>query len=208
MDLLDTRQHVAFVDALPPRSTRSPRPAAASSCCCTVPRARRSCAQRALDDEPPISPKIDLRNYGIGAQILRDLNVGRMRLLAKPRKMPSMTGFDLEVTGYVEQPPRAGVVAAPRRAPPIRTAPQTMPITPHSASTNGEAAASASCCRASIRASATCMLAGALRALKEAGVAERRHHGRHRPGRAGDAARAAAARAVRTTTTRWSRWAR
>jgi 3,4-dihydroxy 2-butanone 4-phosphate synthase/GTP cyclohydrolase II len=46
----------------------------------------------------------DLRNYGIGAQILRDLNVGKMRLLAKPRKMPSMAGFDLEVTGYVEQP--------------------------------------------------------------------------------------------------------
>jgi 3,4-dihydroxy 2-butanone 4-phosphate synthase/GTP cyclohydrolase II len=45
-----------------------------------------------------------LRNYGIGAQILRDLNVGKMRLLAKPRKMPSMAGFDLEVTGYVEQP--------------------------------------------------------------------------------------------------------
>jgi 3,4-dihydroxy 2-butanone 4-phosphate synthase/GTP cyclohydrolase II len=59
---------------------------------------------RALDAEPPVSTKIDLRNYGIGAQILRDLNVGRMRLLAKPRKMPSMTGFDLEVTGYLEQP--------------------------------------------------------------------------------------------------------
>jgi 3,4-dihydroxy 2-butanone 4-phosphate synthase/GTP cyclohydrolase II len=27
-----------------------------------------------------------------------------MRLLARPRKMPSMTGFDLEVTGYLEQP--------------------------------------------------------------------------------------------------------
>ena len=39
-----------------------------------------------------------------GAQILRDLNVGRMRLLAKPRKMPSMAGFDLEVTGYEETP--------------------------------------------------------------------------------------------------------
>jgi 3,4-dihydroxy 2-butanone 4-phosphate synthase/GTP cyclohydrolase II len=48
---------------------------------------------------------MDLRNYGIGAQILRDLNVGRMRLLAKPRKMPSMAGFDLEVTGYEEAPP-------------------------------------------------------------------------------------------------------
>jgi 3,4-dihydroxy 2-butanone 4-phosphate synthase / GTP cyclohydrolase II len=47
---------------------------------------------------------MDLRNYGIGAQILRELGVGRMRLLAAPRKMPSMTGFGLEVTGYVESP--------------------------------------------------------------------------------------------------------
>ena len=46
----------------------------------------------------------DLRNYGIGAQILRELGVGRMRLMAAPRKMPSMTGFGLEVTGYVETP--------------------------------------------------------------------------------------------------------
>jgi 3,4-dihydroxy 2-butanone 4-phosphate synthase/GTP cyclohydrolase II len=42
-----------------------------------------------------------LRTYGIGAQILRDLGVTRMRLMALPRKMPSMVGFDLEVTGYV-----------------------------------------------------------------------------------------------------------
>jgi len=43
----------------------------------------------------------DPRVYGIGAQILRELNVGRMRLLARPRKMPSMTGFGLEITGYM-----------------------------------------------------------------------------------------------------------
>ncbi len=42
----------------------------------------------------------DTRSYGIGAQILRDLNVGKMRLLATPHKMPSMAGFGLEVTGY------------------------------------------------------------------------------------------------------------
>ncbi len=45
--------------------------------------------------------KWDPRLYGIGAQILRDLNVGKMRLLASPRKMPSMVGFGLEVCGYV-----------------------------------------------------------------------------------------------------------
>ncbi|MDL2284029.1 3,4-dihydroxy-2-butanone-4-phosphate synthase [Oxalobacter sp. OttesenSCG-928-P03] len=45
----------------------------------------------------------DLRTYGIGAQILRDLGVGRMRLLANPRKMPSMAGFNLDITGYQEK---------------------------------------------------------------------------------------------------------
>ncbi len=47
---------------------------------------------------------MDLRNYGIGAQILRDIGVGKMKLLASPRKMPSMTGFDLEVVGYQAKP--------------------------------------------------------------------------------------------------------
>ncbi|MGQ0652010.1 MAG: bifunctional 3,4-dihydroxy-2-butanone-4-phosphate synthase/GTP cyclohydrolase II [Betaproteobacteria bacterium] len=47
---------------------------------------------------------MDLRLYGIGAQILRDLGIGRMRLMAAPRKMPSMAGFGLEVVGYVERP--------------------------------------------------------------------------------------------------------
>ena len=49
--------------------------------------------------------RLDLRTYGIGAQILRDLGVGQMRLLARPRKMPSiMAGFGLEVTGYDSEP--------------------------------------------------------------------------------------------------------
>jgi 3,4-dihydroxy 2-butanone 4-phosphate synthase/GTP cyclohydrolase II len=46
--------------------------------------------------------KMDLLTYGIGAQILRDLNVGRMRLMANPRKMVGMTGWSLEVAGYVQ----------------------------------------------------------------------------------------------------------
>jgi 3,4-dihydroxy 2-butanone 4-phosphate synthase/GTP cyclohydrolase II len=46
--------------------------------------------------------KMDLRTYGIGAQILRDLNVVTMKLLARPRKMPSMAGFGLHTTGYLE----------------------------------------------------------------------------------------------------------
>ena len=47
---------------------------------------------------------VDLRNYGIGAQILKDLGVRRMKLMALPRPMPSMAGFDLEVTGYLQPP--------------------------------------------------------------------------------------------------------
>ena len=47
-----------------------------------------------------VAERYDLRTYGVGAQILRDLNVGKMRLLAVPRKMPSMTGYALTVTGY------------------------------------------------------------------------------------------------------------
>ncbi len=48
--------------------------------------------------------KWDPRIYGIGAQILRDLGVRKMKLLASPRRMPSMTGFDLEVTGHIATP--------------------------------------------------------------------------------------------------------
>jgi 3,4-dihydroxy 2-butanone 4-phosphate synthase/GTP cyclohydrolase II len=46
--------------------------------------------------------RIDLRTYGVGAQILRDLNVVKMRLLARRRKMPSMAGFGLHTTGFIE----------------------------------------------------------------------------------------------------------
>ena len=44
---------------------------------------------------------MDLRTYGVGAQILRHLGVRRMKLLGAPRRMPSMTGYGLEITGYI-----------------------------------------------------------------------------------------------------------
>ncbi len=43
---------------------------------------------------------MDLRQYGIGAQILRHCGVHRMMLLGTPRRMPSMAGYGLEVVGY------------------------------------------------------------------------------------------------------------
>lgn len=42
-----------------------------------------------------------LRTYGIGAQILQDLGVRRMRVLSSPKKMHALSGFGLEVTEYV-----------------------------------------------------------------------------------------------------------
>jgi 3,4-dihydroxy 2-butanone 4-phosphate synthase/GTP cyclohydrolase II len=60
--------------------------------------------QARLDEQRPRPGRsADLRVYGIGAQILRDLGIGRMRLMAAPRKMPSMAGFGLEVIGYVSR---------------------------------------------------------------------------------------------------------
>jgi 3,4-dihydroxy 2-butanone 4-phosphate synthase/GTP cyclohydrolase II len=56
---------------------------------------------------PSTASRTSLLTYGIGAQILRELNVGRMRLLATPRKMPSMAGWELEIAGY-ESPVRSG----------------------------------------------------------------------------------------------------
>jgi len=58
-------------------------------------------AQFSALDAPQERPrrKPDLLIYGVGAQILRDIGVGKMRVLGSPQKMPSMTGYDLEVTG-------------------------------------------------------------------------------------------------------------
>jgi 3,4-dihydroxy 2-butanone 4-phosphate synthase / GTP cyclohydrolase II len=66
-------------------------------------------AQFAALDTPDAKPQgraasMDLRTYGIGAQILKALGVGKMQLLASPRKMPSMTGFGLEVSGFLAKP--------------------------------------------------------------------------------------------------------
>jgi 3,4-dihydroxy 2-butanone 4-phosphate synthase/GTP cyclohydrolase II len=43
-----------------------------------------------------------LRTYGIGAQILRDLGVTRMRVMSAPKQMHGLSGFDLEVVEYVD----------------------------------------------------------------------------------------------------------
>jgi 3,4-dihydroxy 2-butanone 4-phosphate synthase/GTP cyclohydrolase II len=49
----------------------------------------------------PERGRMDLRTYGVGAQILRECGVHKMTLLGTPRRMPSMTGYGLEIVGYV-----------------------------------------------------------------------------------------------------------
>ena len=43
----------------------------------------------------------ELRTYGVGAQILADIGVRRMRVMSAPRPMHGISGFDLEVVDYV-----------------------------------------------------------------------------------------------------------
>jgi 3,4-dihydroxy 2-butanone 4-phosphate synthase / GTP cyclohydrolase II len=42
-----------------------------------------------------------LRTFGVGAQILKDLGVRRMRVLSAPKQMHGISAFDLEVEAYV-----------------------------------------------------------------------------------------------------------
>jgi 3,4-dihydroxy 2-butanone 4-phosphate synthase / GTP cyclohydrolase II len=44
-----------------------------------------------------------LRTYGIGAQILRDLGIARMRVLSAPKQMHGLSAFGLEVAEYVDE---------------------------------------------------------------------------------------------------------
>jgi len=43
-----------------------------------------------------------LRTYGIGAQILKDLGLKRMRVLSAPKQLQGLSAFDLEITEYVD----------------------------------------------------------------------------------------------------------
>ena len=42
-----------------------------------------------------------LRTYGLGAQILRDVGVGKMRVLGRLQSTPALSGFGLEITEYI-----------------------------------------------------------------------------------------------------------
>ena len=59
--------------------------------------------ERMLPTEPNVAPKtpVDLRTYGVGAQILKTLGVQRMRLMGNQQRLPSMVGYGLEVVGFL-----------------------------------------------------------------------------------------------------------
>ena len=54
---------------------------------------------------PRCRDRSELRTYGIGAQILADLGVRKMRVMSAPRAMHGISGFDLEVVEYVQGDP-------------------------------------------------------------------------------------------------------
>jgi len=60
---------------------------------------------RARPAQAPERGRMDLRTYGIGAQILRLCGVQKMRLMGSPRRMPSMAGYGLETVGYLNATP-------------------------------------------------------------------------------------------------------
>ncbi len=49
----------------------------------------------------PHEASSDVKTYGVGAQILSDLGVGKMRILGNPRKLNALNGFGLEVVEYI-----------------------------------------------------------------------------------------------------------
>jgi len=55
----------------------------------------------ARSSQAPERGRMDLRTYGIGAQILRACGVQKMNLLGNPRRMPSMVGYGLETASYI-----------------------------------------------------------------------------------------------------------
>ncbi len=53
---------------------------------------------RGMSDRTPV-----LRTYGIGAQILKDLGVERMRVLSAPKQMHGISAFGLAIESYVDE---------------------------------------------------------------------------------------------------------
>lgn len=65
-----------------------------------TPEALLSRLNRQTAPQEPGEPQHEWRQLGLGAQILTDLGVHRLRVLGTPRKLVGLAGFGLEVTDY------------------------------------------------------------------------------------------------------------
>ncbi len=61
----------------------------------------RTLAPAAAEAAQARAEGVVLRTFGVGAQILQDLGVKRMRVLSAPKQMHGISAFGLEVEGYV-----------------------------------------------------------------------------------------------------------
>ncbi|MEK7223319.1 MAG: bifunctional 3,4-dihydroxy-2-butanone-4-phosphate synthase/GTP cyclohydrolase II [Pseudomonadota bacterium] len=57
---------------------------------------------KALESSSGKPGRAEMRTYGLGSQILADLGVGKMRVLGHAMKAPGLSGFGLEIVGYIE----------------------------------------------------------------------------------------------------------
>jgi len=53
------------------------------------------------DTTPAVKTGWDLRTFGVGAQILSDVGVSKMRVIGTPTKLTGLSGFGLDLVGYV-----------------------------------------------------------------------------------------------------------
>ncbi len=67
-----------------------------------IQRMRNCQIQEGEESETPRGSGVHLRTFGVGAQILSDLGVGKMRVLSAPKSIHAISGFDLEVVEYVD----------------------------------------------------------------------------------------------------------
>ena len=63
----------------------------------------RNCGKNIKDNKiVSLHFRSELRTIGLGAQIVKDLGVRKIRVLGSPKKMPDLSGFGLEVVEYIK----------------------------------------------------------------------------------------------------------
>ncbi|MGC8697952.1 MAG: 3,4-dihydroxy-2-butanone-4-phosphate synthase, partial [Halothiobacillus sp.] len=63
-------------------------------------------------ERPAASAGDHVRTYGVGAQILKDLGVQRMRVMSAPKRFHALAGYGLEVVDYIYDETADGAVGA------------------------------------------------------------------------------------------------